>query len=185
MFYCKIYSPSSFQGQWTGLRFLSELLADVIYLMCHQSSVCSSTFSLKRFIHHSTAPLSVVVCSSVRHFSAGARFSHLIGFYHHFTCEVTGVPGVISEGGLNTRRPLSRERRKVVVGGGRFISIFSSSFVELFSLSFFFFSNFYYPFSLAPLFVVAGVLLCVNLWVCVLYTTGGSDLSLCLICHPH
>lgn len=82
----------------------------MIYLMCHQSSVCSSAFSLKRFIHHSTAPLSVVVCSSVRHFSAGARFSHLIGFYHHFRCEVTGVPGVISEGGLNARRQLSRGR---------------------------------------------------------------------------
>lgn len=35
--------------------------------MCHQSSVCSSAFTLKHFVHHSTAPLSVVVSSSVRH----------------------------------------------------------------------------------------------------------------------
>lgn len=35
--YCKIHQPFSLQEQRTGLRFLSELAADMIYHMCHQS----------------------------------------------------------------------------------------------------------------------------------------------------
>ncbi len=54
----------------------------------------------------------------------------------------------------------------------------------------FFLQSFYLFHSLLPaavlglvsLFVVAEVVLCAN--VCV-YTTGGSDLSSCFICHPH
>lgn len=166
--------------------------------MCHQSSVCSSAFSLKHFVLHNTTPLSVVVCSSVRHISIGARFSHLIGFYHHFRCEVTGVPGVISEGGSNARRQLSKERER---GRGRGrseefglsqVQIHLCLFVFLFlcveQFPFTFFVSFVSQprpaavLRLVSLFVVAAVVLCVN--VCA-YTTGGSDLSSCLICHPH
>lgn len=34
----------------------------------------------------------------LRHISNEARFSRLIGFYHHSKCEVTGALSVISEG---------------------------------------------------------------------------------------
>ncbi len=90
-----------------------------------------------------TTPLSAVVCSSVRHISIGARFSHLIGFYHHFRCEVTGVPGVISEGGSSARQQLSEEgeeggeMRNLVSAKLGFISALLSSF-SLFPFRFLF-----------------------------------------------
>lgn len=106
----------------------------MIYYTCHQSSVCSSAFSLCSL--PCGAPLSLVICSSsVRHISTGARFSHLIGFYHHFRCEVTGVWGVIAEGGSSSRRQLSEEReeegeemRNSVSVKFRFVSVLLSSF---------------------------------------------------------
>lgn len=132
---------------------------------------------------------SIVSCYFLFCLVSCPRFSHVIGFYHHFRCEVTGVRSVISEGGSNARRQLSKEGWG---RGGIWPQPSADSSLPFLSFSFcgIVFFTFFKIFFTPPLLLLYSVLcpclhtkhLHVNMRVC---TTRGSDFLSCPICHPH